>query len=228
MEVFGIDDDQYDRKFINQNVDLNSIEDWTIVNETNTAHPYFMQGVQFYVMGVADSSGNELPIPVQNLGLLDNILVPAFQSVTIRIRFKGFGSPTPFDLDSAAYIFGSQNMRHQDGYYAGAANRGNFGLLQQFAIWNGEGFNPTSIEREIALPWTLYPNPADDQLRIDADYPKASTLNIYDIQGRLLQTNELPPLGTNNPINISTLEQGMIIVEWKTEKGSQLKKVILR
>lgn len=229
-KFFGINNQQYDFNKINTIVKANSIEDWVIRNETNIAHPFHIHLVQFYVVSVEDTAGNAKPIRPELLGPKDDILVYPGEQITFRVRFHTYSQPRPFNLDSSAYMYHCHILTHEDGYYDGnagtIAGRAPFGMMQQFAVWDGT-FTNTNIDEPLAEEMTLFPNPAEDKLYLNAESQRMSTIRIFDVQGRLLLEQVLPPFTGSTPIDVSGIARGMILVEWSSPDGKQTKKVVL-
>lgn len=234
----GIDSNQYDFNKINTIVKLGDTEDWTIKNETNVAHPFHIHLIQFYVQSVEDSFGNVCNIgdacfPKNLIGPKDDILVYPGEKITFRATFDTYGRPKPFtggNLDSAAYMYHCHILTHEDGYYRSTAStlasRAPWGMMQQFAVWDGTT-RPTDLERPIEEDMVIFPNPADEVIYLNAESPKMSTVRIYDIQGRLLIEKVLPPFNGSTSIDVSAIDQGMILVEWTTTEGKQIKKIVM-
>ena len=237
-EPLGIDSNQYDFNKINTIVKLNTVEDWVISNETNVAHPFHIHLIQFYVMSVEDSFGvvcnmNDACFPPEYLGPKDDILVHPGEKVTFRARFHTYARPKPFtggNLDSAAYMYHCHILTHEDGYYRSTAStlasRSPWGMMQQFAVWDGTT-RPTAIDDPLADDMIIFPNPADNMIYLNAESPRMSTVRIYDIQGRLLFEKVMPPFTGSTPIDVSDMQRGMILVEWTSTEGKQLKKIVL-
>lgn len=228
---FTIDNNQYDFNQVNTIVRLNTTEDWTIRNESNVAHPFHMHLVQFFVQSREDTAGNPLPFPVKYLGPKDNILVYPGEQVTFRVHFDTYSRPKPFTpetLDSAAYMYHCHILTHEDGYYGGnpgtIAGRSPFGMMQQFVVWDG---TVTDVDEPLEEEMVLFPNPARDMLHLNGESAKMSTVRILDLQGRLLIKKVLPPFYGTIDIDVSRLNQGMILVEWERDEQRQIKKVIL-
>lgn len=230
---FGIDSSQYDFNKINTVVKLNTVEDWIVKNQTPFGHPFHIHLVQFYVMKVVEPDGNvfnlgDADFPVELLGPKDDVLIWPGEEITLRMRFHTYGQPKPFDLDSSAYMYHCHILTHEDGYYRATSNtlgsRAPWGMMQQFAVWNGV---TTSVDIPLAEEMTLYPNPTENLLYLHAESPRMSTIRIMDVQGRILMEKVLPPFMGSTPIDVSDIARGMIIVEWSSPDGKQVKKVVL-
>jgi len=70
--------------------------------------------------------------------------------------------------------------------------------------------------------FSIYPNPSADNITIES--PQQSTIEIYNIQGQLIET-----LAANNNtlnIDVSAFPNGIYILEMKTEKEIEVKKFV--
>jgi len=70
LSPFLLDDQEFDHDVINHTVDLNAVEIWEIVNETNYAHPFHIHDVQFFILDI-----DGVPPPPELSGKKDTILV---------------------------------------------------------------------------------------------------------------------------------------------------------
>ncbi|MEM6271064.1 MAG: multicopper oxidase domain-containing protein [Bacteroidota bacterium] len=233
---FNINGRQFVIGTIDDTVNLGTIEDWQVRNTSTVAHPFHVHLVQFQIVGVEDLSGNPLPIPVEFLGPNDNIMVPSGQQVTIRMIFDSYGSSMPFDVNRDTYMYHCHILTHEDGYYALGYNstvpntpnieqREHWGMMQQFVVWDG------TVSRDLSQPLgpelTLFPNPAGDELNLNGDCTKLSTLKVYDLQGKLLMEKLLRPFSGTKTVDISDLQRGLVVVEWTSPEGRYTRKLIV-
>jgi hypothetical protein len=73
----------------------------------------------------------------------------------------------------------------------------------------------------------VYPNPAKDQLNILIDdNTKVIRIEIWDVQGQLLDTIKLNSDNTN--VNISSLPTGIYFVKIVTDKTTEIKKILVQ
>jgi len=70
-------------------------------------------------------------------------------------------------------------------------------------------------EISIGNSFSVYPNPAKNQLTIDGGELKVESINILDITGKTINT----VVSTNNTIDVSSLSQGMYFLQIQTDKG---------
>ena len=95
------------------------------------------------------------------------------------------------------------------------------------------GTDPTGVgELNPGLPFSTYPNPANDQLNIRYTLPGASpvSLNIYDVSGKLVSAQNFGTIAAGpqqQTIDVSALPAGFYHVELVTEMGKSNNKVIV-
>lgn len=80
---FTIDGARFDPNVVNHTVALGSVEEWTLVNTSNLAHPFHIHVNPFQVLAI-----NGVPLPAPQW--MDTINIPKNGSVTIRHRFEDF------------------------------------------------------------------------------------------------------------------------------------------
>lgn len=80
---FTIDGNRYDPDRIDQLVNLNAVEEWTLLNTSNVSHPFHIHVNDFQVMSI---NGVAPPVPLW----LDTVDIPAQGNVVIRQRFTDF------------------------------------------------------------------------------------------------------------------------------------------
>ena len=86
---FTIDGRSFDPNRVDISASLDTTEDWTIRNTSPMDHPFHLHVWPFQVIDTSD--GTEPPD-----GWKDTVNVPAGQSVTIRIPFRGFAGKTVY------------------------------------------------------------------------------------------------------------------------------------
>jgi hypothetical protein len=69
----------------------------------------------------------------------------------------------------------------------------------------------------------VYPNPTNSIINIQSDFT-INTIELYDIQGRILSTS----LENSNDVNfdISKRQNGLYFLKIKTEKGIKVVKIV--
>jgi suppressor of ftsI len=94
--VFFIDGQSYDPSKINFRARLNTVEQWTIVNHTEETHPFHMHTYPMQLMSVNG-------VPAAFDGYQDEIVLPAFGYVVMRVAFTGFTGETVFHCHILAH-----------------------------------------------------------------------------------------------------------------------------
>jgi hypothetical protein len=69
-------------------------------------------------------------------------------------------------------------------------------------------------------------NPVVEKLKIQSTYEDALHLYIYDIQGRMIQSQTLLP--SQNQVDVQALNPGMYLAVFQNEKGEQVSKKFLK
>ncbi len=101
--------------------------------------------------------------------------------------------------------------------------------------WYSENIEPSTMlslyigERSnVAMPLaeaaTLYPNPVRDFLHYESTFPP-STINLYDIQGRLMHAWKSP--ADKGVLDLSELESGSYMLQFSGEQGQRITQKIL-
>ena len=179
----------FDLNVINQNVVLNTTEQWTITNNQGFGHSFHLHDVEFKIVarnGVASQVG------IHESGWKDTFYLPRLESVTFVAKFDDFA-----DSDvNHAYMYHCHFAGHEDS-----------GMMGQFIV-----STPTSMgvtDNESNTSFRLYPNPVNDRLFVNL---KDANTEIYyvtiaTITGRIVMM--LPQPEWQNGIDISSLEAGV-------------------
>jgi len=80
--------------------------------------------------------------------------------------------------------------------------------------------NTLGVDNYIAEPVSVYPNPTSGLLVIETN--SLQHVKVYDIRGILLETSD------NNEIDLSQYSRGVYLIKIITDKGTTVKKVILK
>lgn len=125
--VYLIDATPMGMMCVNDIVMLDSTETWTIVNNTNRAHPFHIHDTHFWVTEFIDNTtGQPIPQnewPIDYRGPKDNVLVPVNRTVTFVAEFKDYGTPI---APENSYMFHCHILPHEDR-----------GMMGQFVVWDG-------------------------------------------------------------------------------------------
>ena len=205
---FLIDSVPFDHGFINDTIMLGDVEEWTITNNSQVAHPWHIHDTHFWITSI----DGDTAIPPQYRGPKDVMPVLDQQEVVYVAEFLDFGTAVPDTHQT--YMEHCHILTHEDG-----------GMMHQFAV-----IDPMAgVEVEAGeIAWTVFPNPSQGQLSIHGKSPKASTVKLYDLQGRLVWEQELPAFNGNRRLKrMDGLTEGLYILQWNRTDGTWYRKVIL-
>ncbi|MEM7298515.1 MAG: multicopper oxidase domain-containing protein [Bacteroidota bacterium] len=139
MNPFSLDNALFDIDFVNETVMLDDIEIWSITNNTNTAHPFHIHDIQFYIL---DKNGQAPPPNEQ--GLKDVVLVEGNQTVRFITKFDDFADA------EVPYMYHCHILPHEDG-----------GMMGQFIVIEPEVALSIAETRN---QFRIYPNPVTDKI----------------------------------------------------------------
>lgn len=162
---FYINGTVMDMSVINDTVLLDDIEVWTLINETDVAHPWHIHDIQFFIL---DINGN-IPPPHMR-GRKDVVLVSAFDTIRYITQFTDFAN------DTIPYMFHCHNLFHEDG-----------GMMGQFIVTEGQVDIP---EQKVTPFFKVYPNPVKDYLRIAISEARTNEIKSFEfrnVNGSLLR-----------------------------------------
>lgn len=191
---FYFNDSTFNMMRIDYTIPLNSIETWTLVNQTMVAHPFHIHDVEFYVI---DRNGMA-PGP-EEAGKKDVVLVQPNDSVTFITKFTDFADTT------IPYMFHCHILMHEDD-----------GMMGQFVV----SPNAVGVSENEAAPGQLqlYPNPVSGELSVILDQheqPSKASIMVYNSLGQLVYSSsssaqffKLDTQSWNNGIYYITVVQG--------------------
>jgi glucose/arabinose dehydrogenase len=78
-----------------------------------------------------------------------------------------------------------------------------------------------------SLSVTMYPNPANDSVIVDVKYGAIEQINIMDLKGSVLYSEENIAASTKE-LNTESLSQGIYLVRITSEKGTAIKKLVVQ
>ena len=177
----------FDLNVINQNVVLNTTEQWTITNNQGFGHSFHLHDVEFKIVarnGVASQVG------IHESGWKDTFYLPRLESVTFVAKFDDFGD---------------SDLNHPYMYHCHFAGHEDSGMMGQFIVAKTLGVS----DNEISTSFRLYPNPVNDRLFVNLKDANTEIyyLTIATITGRIVMM--LPQPEWQNGIDISSLEAGV-------------------
>ncbi|NQY66983.1 MAG: multicopper oxidase domain-containing protein [Flavobacteriales bacterium] len=180
-----INDSVMKMKVLNDTILVNKMEEWTIENLTNQAHPFHIHKVQFQVveyhgkLGLGDdiidyNSDFDTEIPEELIGFKDVQLVRGYATMKFIARFDSF--PYTDISPSNGFMYHCHILTHEDQ-----------SMMAQFTVVDADTYFKffTAIPEEIEMGgFTLYPNPATGVITITGSMEGNGTLYFRDLLGR--------------------------------------------
>ena len=135
----------YSPSVINQTVNFNAVEQWTLSNVTNLSHSFHIHDIQFYLTSMPGG------VPAYMQGWKDTFYTTAGSSISFITKFDDFAS------NSNPFMFHCHFLQHEDG-----------GLMGQFLVQNNavedlavanftrKGTDPSVTLQVNATPGTTY------------------------------------------------------------------------
>lgn len=209
---FTIDHTPFEMMFVNDTVLIGATEIWTIHNRTNLSHPFHIHDVHFYILDIWDSiSGDYIEMPNEFKGPKDNVLIRPGWKLRFVTKFLDWSTPI---MPMNAYMYHCHILPHEDK-----------GMMGQFVVWDGL----TAVgSQKIGPDMILFPNPAANELYLKGTIDEASSIQILDINGRMLKSQSLTPFDGVINLNIDGLPTGIVLVVWQTSEWNSVKKVVIR
>jgi alpha-tubulin suppressor-like RCC1 family protein len=138
-----------------------------------------------------------------------------------RIYASGNTTTLGVKTDGTVWVWGSNNYGQFGN--GNALNVGSNVPLQNTllcATLGVDGFTKTNFK--------VYPNPASDQVQISYDTNSEATIELYDMQGKLLKTMQTVGLQGTVSIPLNNLSRGLYLVKFVTNDGvKQVEKLVV-
>ena len=218
QNLYNIDSTLMNMMVVNDVVKLDSTEIWTIDNTSDIGHPWHIHDIHFWVTEIIDGNGvalNPDDYPEIFKGPKDNVLVQPGWKLSYITTFSDYGTEYK---PSNSYMFHCHILPHEDR-----------GMMGQFVVWNGLGNPPLSTE-DPALStraMKLFPNPSSGHVFLEGSSEGKSIVRLSDLRGRLLQEIPLPAFEGAVRLEVADLPKGLLVVEWLSEEGKAVSKVLL-
>lgn len=220
--TWTINGDTMNMDSINDIIQVNSKEIWSIKNTTNVYHPFHIHKVQFQVIDMRYTTGAIVynsfyngTLPKNWLGYKDDVLVPPYRTVRFVASFDSF--PSPEINPMYAFMYHCHILTHEDN-----------SMMQQFVVVDTVQIKAGIRKLSQKGNFILYPNPAGDVLNLKGSSTSAGTLRITDILGRTLREEKVMPFNGILPVNIADLPRGMVFVEWNSGNTHFIQKILLK
>jgi bilirubin oxidase len=175
---FLINGQHFDMDVINFSIPLNSIEVWSLTNQSGIAHPFHIHDVQFYVL-----DRNGITPPLNEKGRKDVVLVNPMETVRFITQFTDFAN------DSVPYMLHCHMLTHEDK-----------GMMLQFEVVD----KTTGINKNKQLQNSInvYPNPVKSgkSISVTGIYKEYVSFAVYSLSGQILINGET--IAKNNTIEV--------------------------
>jgi bilirubin oxidase len=212
--IFSIDSSLMDMTVVNDVVNLDATEIWTLDNQTDIAHPWHIHDIHFWVTEVIDSNGvalNKNDYPQIFAGPKDNVLVQPGWKLSYITTFSDFGTAV---LPTNSYMYHCHILPHEDR-----------GMMGTFVVWDGS----TDVEEDelSTTEMSVMPNPAQGVVYLRGASSKSSTLRFISMNGQVLKEMSLPSFNGAIQLDVNDLPEGMLILDWTTTEGHATSKVMI-
>ena len=201
---FFFNNQLFDMDRIDYHIPLNSIEIWSITNQTMVAHPFHIHDEQFFVL---DRDGNSV-LP-QEAGYKDVVMIAPQETVRFITKFEDFADTT------MPYMYHCHILMHEDD-----------GMMGQFeVIPNTTGINEIKSNGCIII----YPNPVSNNLitiqLTNASNSKA-TITISNLLGRTIISSNTEIENGLLKADVSTLASGTYFLKIISGNQSSVSKIV--
>jgi bilirubin oxidase len=199
---FLINGTSFNMNVVNYSIPLNSIEEWTLFNQSPIAHPFHIHDVQFYITDI-----NGLAPPPNMAGRKDVVLVPAGQTVKFITKFETF-------CDSMAmYMYHCHMLPHEDD-----------GMMGQFVVTCPDDVSVSELNL-MNEGLMVYPNPTDNIITIkQISQLPIHEVALYDCVGKLVMSEIYMEQGEVK-LNLSEQTKGIYILKVKTKDNYIYRKI---
>jgi len=188
---FFINNNPFDMGVINEVIDLDNIEIWTLTNQTMIAHPFHIHDIQFNILEIDGAAP-----PAHQAGWKDVVLVPAqMGSVKFITKFEDFADPV------IPFMYHCHIIGHEEE-----------GMMGQFTVVENGSTGVETLETEF---FSIYPNPANDKIQIKLKNLENQEVEILDVKGGLMFKGKL--IEMLSTIDVSKLSNGIYFVKLQNE-----------
>jgi bilirubin oxidase len=212
---FTIDSIEYNMLTINDTICLGAKEIWTIHNKSGIAHPFHIHKVFFRVLDI-DSLGT--PISLSKYGLggpKDDVMILPNWKLRFLTVFDDF--PTSISPHNC-YMYHCHILTHEDSVGGG--------MMHQFVVTQ----DAYCIPNQPTPPQEMgvFPNPFRyGELFLKGVSNETSTVQIYDLLGRLVREQALAPFWGNTVLDVNGIISGLYIIKWNNSRGKFSQKLII-
>ena len=199
---FGMNNKTFDMDVVNEVVNLNATEIWTLVNKTQVAHPFHIHDIQFNII---EKSGKQPPR--NDRGWKDVVLVMPNDSIKFITKFETFAD------SEVPYMFHCHLLHHEDD-----------GMMGSFLVVDTTvaGLKKIDFSNDIQV----YPNPASSFITIQSSLDfKNAEVKIFNLLGEILLKDNIPD-GKTTAFDIAELNSGIYLLQVQFQNKVYIKKLI--
>jgi len=191
---------------INQTINLNAIEKWTITNNNIFGHTFHIHDVEFKIV---ERNGSASAVGAHESGWKDVLYLPINENVSFVARFDDYADPIhPF-------MYHCHFSNHEDG-----------GMMGQFVVTDPTNINALHNATDIL---EVYPNPTKDRIFVQFKDPDNSAyyISIINTLGRTVLMLPQPQL--QQGIDISNLSKGVyyLLITDQLKKKTITKSIVI-
>ncbi len=191
---------------INQTINLNAIEKWTITNNNIFGHTFHIHDVEFKIV---ERNGSASAVGAHESGWKDVLYLPINENVSFVARFDDYADPIhPF-------MYHCHFSNHEDG-----------GMMGQFVVTDPTNINALHDATDIL---EVYPNPTKDKIFVQFKDPDNSAyyISIINTLGRTVLMLPQPQL--QQGIDISNLSKGVyyLLITDQLKKKTITKSIVI-
>lgn len=204
MANFTINGLEFDMDVINDTIPLNNLEVWQFTNNSNIAHPMHIHDVTFYIL-----SRNGNAPPQNESGLKDVFYIMPNEVVQVIMLFDHYADTVP-------YMYHCHNLVHEDN-----------AMMAQFIVSDSlTGIQDNSSNVAVSA----FPNPTSSvvQLNFSSTTQETYTIQLTDIQGRIVSTVEFTPVedGGTYAVDFTNTADGIYFLRITSENSARTIKII--
>ena len=203
---FSLNNTPFQIGTINQTINLNAIEKWTITNNNIFGHTFHIHDVEFKIV---ERNGSASAVGAHESGWKDVLYLPINENVSFVARFDDYADPIhPF-------MYHCHFSNHEDG-----------GMMGQFVVTDPTNINALHNATDIL---EVYPNPTKDKIFVQFKDSANSAyyISIINTLGRTVLMLPQPQL--QQGIDISNLSKGVyyLLITDQLKKKTTTKSIII-
>ncbi|GHC42966.1 T9SS type A sorting domain-containing protein [Ulvibacter litoralis] len=149
----------------------------------------------------------------------EETLTPTFFDATL--NSCNYQSHTNFESLFFGYVSATSNQ-YITLYYDANTSIGTLNLEFAPGFYAAYGTEALSVSDQNAVEFTVFPNPASEQLVITSENLQIETITIYEVSGKIVTQFKT----VEGSVDVSSLSEGVYFIEINSEEGKHIKKFI--